>query len=280
MLSEKPTQQRSPQCYTGKEIWEQCLADQPIQQGGDTNVFPEFEKWGTKIYARAKYSEPARSLRSLTALWRAVMIKRKNQGMDLPAWYPVPSSQPQPIFEVQITTVELFKWNISNFLYRWLGLPKSLSSLALHGSTNKLELSFTSLTEEFKVFWGKDLLLYRDAAGRESSTLTAVKTGRKWWMQKVLCKAEAWHPFRLFSNQCSEQTARLKFLIQFFQPTLVPVKITTGLKLRNLLEVLAQLLSPYHPCLKVYQKCSSSQMLSRLHYFPSTLTQLTNVLLM
>lgn len=40
---------------------------------------------------------------------------------------------PLLIYEVQGTIVEGFEWNISQLLRRWLGLPKSLSSIALYG---------------------------------------------------------------------------------------------------------------------------------------------------
>ncbi|KAF7644982.1 hypothetical protein LDENG_00212660 [Lucifuga dentata] len=44
---------------------------------------------------------------------------------------------PLLVNEVPITIVEGFERNISQFLRRWLGLPKSLSSIALHGHSNK-----------------------------------------------------------------------------------------------------------------------------------------------
>lgn len=44
---------------------------------------------------------------------------------------------PLLIYEVPITTVESFERNITQFLRGWLGLPKSLSSIALYGQTNK-----------------------------------------------------------------------------------------------------------------------------------------------
>uniref|UniRef100_UPI003AAED46F uncharacterized protein n=1 Tax=Centroberyx gerrardi TaxID=166262 RepID=UPI003AAED46F len=50
---------------------------------------------------------------------------------------------------VPMTTVEGFERKTSHFLHRWLGLPRSLSSIALYGHKNKLRLPFSSLTEEF-----------------------------------------------------------------------------------------------------------------------------------
>ena len=54
-------------------------------------------------------------------------------------------------YAVPITTVETLERRVSSYLRRWLGLPRSLSSLALYGNTNKLHLPFKSLEEEFKV---------------------------------------------------------------------------------------------------------------------------------
>lgn len=83
-----------------------------------------------------------------------------------------------------IIILEGFKHNISQFLRRWLGLPKSPNSIALYGHSNKLQLPF-SLREEFKVTRTREVLLYRD-----SSAGIAVRTGRKWWAQEAFKQAE------------------------------------------------------------------------------------------
>ena len=46
---------------------------------------------------------------------------------------------------------------ISKFLKKWLGVPKSLTNVALYSSSTKLKLSTKSLVEEFKL--GKAPLL-------------------------------------------------------------------------------------------------------------------------
>ncbi len=86
--------------------------------------------------------------------------------------------------EVPTTTVEGFERNISQFLCRWLGLPKSLSNIALYGHTNKLQLPFTGLTEEFKV-------TRASSDTRVSSAGIVVRTGRKWKAQEAVAQAEA-----------------------------------------------------------------------------------------
>ncbi|XP_049337547.1 uncharacterized protein LOC125802987 [Astyanax mexicanus] len=99
---------------------------------------------------------------------------------------------PLLIYEVPITIVEGWERNISQYLRRWLGLPKSLSSIALYGHTNKLQLPFTGLTEEFRVTRAREVLLYRDSAdNRVSSAGITVRTGRKWKAQEAVEQAEA-----------------------------------------------------------------------------------------
>nr|XP_057943465.1 uncharacterized protein LOC131138512 [Doryrhamphus excisus] len=99
---------------------------------------------------------------------------------------------PLLIYEVPVSIVEGFERNISQYLRRWLGLPKSLSSIALYGNTNKLQLPFTGLTEEFKVTRAREVLLYRDSADtRVSSAGITVRTGRKWRAQEAVDQAEA-----------------------------------------------------------------------------------------
>lgn len=89
---------------------------------------------------------------------------------------------PLLIYEAPITTVEGLKRTTSQFLCSWLRLPKSLSSNAHYGHTNKLQLPFISLTEEFQVTKTWEVLLYRDSVDtRASSAGITVKTGWKWW---------------------------------------------------------------------------------------------------
>ena len=61
------------------------------------------------------------------------------------------------LHEVAITTVEVMK-KISGFLRRSLGLPKSLSSAALYGITNAIQLPLNGLKEGFVVTRTKETL--------------------------------------------------------------------------------------------------------------------------
>ncbi|KAL0159871.1 hypothetical protein M9458_043596, partial [Cirrhinus mrigala] len=81
-------------------------------------------------------------------------------------------------YQVPITTVETLERNISQFL-------RSLSCIALYGHTNKLQLPFSGLIEEFKVTRAREVLLYRDSPD------TRVRTGRKWRAQEAVQLAEA-----------------------------------------------------------------------------------------
>nr|XP_055028991.1 uncharacterized protein LOC129418090 [Misgurnus anguillicaudatus]XP_055035306.1 uncharacterized protein LOC129423146 [Misgurnus anguillicaudatus] len=99
---------------------------------------------------------------------------------------------PLLIYEVPVSLVEGFERNISQYLRRWLGLPKSLSSIALYGHNNRLQLPFTGLTEEFKVTRAREVLLYRDSADNRVATAgITVRTGRKWRAQEAVDQAEA-----------------------------------------------------------------------------------------
>lgn len=54
-------------------------------------------------------------------------------------------------YDVVIASVELMERKVSSYLHRWLGLPRSLSTTALYGTNNTLQLPFSSITEEFMV---------------------------------------------------------------------------------------------------------------------------------
>ncbi|XP_063050108.1 uncharacterized protein LOC134444859 [Engraulis encrasicolus] len=99
---------------------------------------------------------------------------------------------PLLVYNVPITTVECFERKVSSFLRKWLGLPRSLSSVALYGRNNKLELPFSSLTEEFMVTRAREVLLYRDSRDiKVSSAGIEVRTGRKWCAQEAVNQAES-----------------------------------------------------------------------------------------
>ena len=99
---------------------------------------------------------------------------------------------PLLVYEVPITTVEALEKSISQFLRRWLGLPRSLSSIALYGHSTKLQLPFSGLTEEFKVTRTREAMMYRDSTDiRVTTAGILVKTGKKWQAQEAITRAEA-----------------------------------------------------------------------------------------
>lgn len=86
-----------------------------------------------------------------------------------------------------MTTVESLERKISGFLRKCLGLPRSLTSAALYGMSNILQLPFSGLTEEFMVVHTREALQYRGS--RDCKVLSAgieVRTGRKWKAGKAV----------------------------------------------------------------------------------------------
>ncbi|XP_063058826.1 uncharacterized protein LOC134452393 [Engraulis encrasicolus] len=99
---------------------------------------------------------------------------------------------PLLVYAVPITTVEAMERKISSYLRRWLGLPRSLSSAALYGSSNTLQLPFSGLTEEFMVTRTREALQYRESRDvKVASAGIQVRTGRKWRADKALEVAES-----------------------------------------------------------------------------------------
>lgn len=94
---------------------------------------------------------------------------------------------PLLVYTIPITTVKGMEKKISSSLQRWLGLPRSLSSSALYGTSNILQLPISSLTKEFMVSRTQEALQYRDS--RDPKVVSAsiqVRTGRKWSAGKAL----------------------------------------------------------------------------------------------
>lgn len=93
-----------------------------------------------------------------------------------------------------MTTVEsLEKKNINQFLQRWLGLPRTLSSIAPYGHSTKLQLPIHGLSEEFKVTQAREAMMYQDSSDVKVALVGIfIKTGRKWQEQEAVNRAEAW----------------------------------------------------------------------------------------
>lgn len=99
---------------------------------------------------------------------------------------------PLLVYEVPISTVEGFEMRFSRFLRRWLGLPRSLSSIALYGQNNKLKLPISSLSEEFIVTRFRKLLQYRESSDpKVAQAGIEVRTGRKWRAAEAVDIAES-----------------------------------------------------------------------------------------
>lgn len=70
---------------------------------------------------------------------------------------------PLLVYAVSLTTVESLERKISSFLVKRLGLPRNLTSAALCGTSDILQLPFRGLTEEFMVVHTREARQYRDS---------------------------------------------------------------------------------------------------------------------
>ena len=80
-----------------------------------------------------------------------------------------------------MTAVEAIEKKISSYTQKWLGLPPSLTSVALYIKSARLRLLLKAITEEYKV--GKvrlQMMLTYSKDTSVSSTATNLKSGRKW----------------------------------------------------------------------------------------------------
>jgi len=99
---------------------------------------------------------------------------------------------PLLVYEVPISTVETLERKVSSCLRRWLGLPRSLSNIALYGNTTMLRLPLKSLEEEFKVTQAREVLMYKDSDDpKVAQAGVLVKSGRKWSAQTAVLDAQA-----------------------------------------------------------------------------------------
>ena len=83
-------------------------------------------------------------------------IERSGLPGRFKAWIYQNAVLPQVLWQLTIhefssSSVEQLEKRINSRLHRWLGLPKCLSSAALYGESNALQLQFKSIVEEYKV---------------------------------------------------------------------------------------------------------------------------------
>ena len=95
---------------------------------------------------------------------------------------------PLLMYEVTATTVESLEKKISQYLRRWLGVPRSFSSIGLYSTGSKVQLPLTALTEEYKVTKVRGIMMLRDEKVRTAAAET--RTGRKWKAQEAVAHAE------------------------------------------------------------------------------------------
>ena len=80
---------------------------------------------------------------------------------------------------------------LSGYIRRWLGVPKSFSSIGVYSSGSKLQLPLSSVTEEFKVTKARQVMMLRDSSDEKvSGAQVEVNTGRKWRADKAVSDAE------------------------------------------------------------------------------------------
>ena len=99
---------------------------------------------------------------------------------------------PLLVYKVPMTTVENLERMVSSHLRRWLGVPRSLSSVALNSTSAKLQLPFKGLTEEFKVGKVRHSMMLRSSQDEMvRRARVEVRTGRKWKVKDTIQDAES-----------------------------------------------------------------------------------------
>ena len=73
------------------------------------------------------------------------------------------------IYDITMTTIIAME-KISSYLRRWLGLLWSLSSIALYGSTNTLQLPFKGLMEEYMVTKTREVMMFKNSKDLKVAT--------------------------------------------------------------------------------------------------------------
>ena len=99
---------------------------------------------------------------------------------------------PLSIYHMTAGSVVKIEHLITAAIKRWLGLPRSLCSAALYGKTMKLQLPFSSVTEEVKVTKTRNVVILEDSKDeRIQKAGIRIKIGRKWDARREMEEAKA-----------------------------------------------------------------------------------------
>lgn len=99
---------------------------------------------------------------------------------------------PLLVYEVPMTTAESLERKMNRYLRRWLGVPKSFSSVGLYSTGSKMQLPIRSVTEEYKTTKVRAVMTLRDSRDEKiRGAGIEVRTGRKWRASDAVKEAES-----------------------------------------------------------------------------------------
>ena len=112
-----------------------------------------------------------------------------------------------------ISTVESLERKISSSIRKWLGLPRSLSSTALYGKTNPIQLPVKGVVEEFKVSRTREAIMYKNSKDpKVANAGISIHTGKKWDVRKELRSAEERLKMKAIIGTVAEGTMGLGYI--------------------------------------------------------------------
>lgn len=158
--------------------------------GGDIPTIREkpVKSLGKRIDHSLKYTTPIQETKDKLETW---LIRVDKSGLPgrFKAWIYQHAILPKilwplSIYEFTTSHIEQLEKRINMRLRRWLGLPKSLTSAALYGNTNALQLP---LVEEFKVTKIRTIMQYELSKDpKVAGAGIEIHPGRKWRVENEL----------------------------------------------------------------------------------------------
>lgn len=182
VLQKGKVQERSRFKVGGQVI--PTVSEQPVKSLG---------KWFT---ADLNDRESVREMTSAAVTWMEAIEKSGLPG-KFKAWCYQHGVLPRILwpllmYEVPATTVESLERKMSQYLRRWLGVPRTFTSIGLYSTGCKMQLPLTSVMDTYKTTKARAVMTLRsskDPKIREAGI--EVRTGRKWDARKAVSEAES-----------------------------------------------------------------------------------------
>ena len=98
---------------------------------------------------------------------------------------------PLLVYDIPLTDVEKMETKTNTYLKKWLGIPRSFSSVGLFSQNSKLQLPLKSVLDQYQMTKARQVIILEDSQDKcVSKAGIQVEAGRKWNADQAVTEAK------------------------------------------------------------------------------------------